>query len=173
MLVGSHGHEFRYPYGSLVKRQPTSRQSEGLEMAREYCIARDLDMHIERKVASIALHTRGLSPQEALRMETDVASSWGRIAGAHGLDLRRFNGGLYLRCMGMAKGDALRTLLSFLPGDILGVNGDDDTMRTPFVPSGTRIGIKVGDPGRHTEARGSLPDIPSVQAFSRAGSSTP
>ncbi len=167
MLVGSHGHEFRYPYGSLVKRQPTSRQSEGLEMAREYCIARDLDMHIERKVASIALHTRGLSPQEALRMETDVASSWGRIAGAHGLDLRRFNGGLELRCMGMDKGDALRTLLSFLPGDTFSVYiGDDDTDEDAFRTIRDRgIGIKVGDPGRHTEAQGSLPDIPSVQAF--------
>ena len=167
MLVGSHGHEFRYPYGSLIERQPTPRQAEGLEMAREYCIARDLDMHIERKVASIALHTRGLPPQDALRMEADAASSWSRIAGAHGLALRRFNGGLELRCTGMDKGNALLILLSLLPGDTFPVYiGDDDTDEDAFLAiRGRGVGIKVGDPGRHTSARGALPDIPSVQAF--------
>jgi trehalose-phosphatase len=169
MLVGSHGHEFRYPNRSLVRRQPTPSQSEGLEKAREVCVGRGLDMCMERKVASIALHTRGLPHEEAHRIEDDVAAVWGRIAPTHGLDLRRFNGGIELRCAGMDKGDALRTLLSLLPGHTFCVYiGDDDTDEDAFrAIRGRGFGIRVGDPGGPTHAQGSLPDIPSVQEFLR------
>jgi trehalose-phosphatase len=167
MLVGSHGHELRYPNKSQVIKKPTPHQSERLDKARDFCITEGLGSHIEAKGASIAVHTRGLSPEEARRIEEYVMAGWNLIARAHALELRRFNGGVELRCTGMDKGDALRTLLSLLSDDTFSVYiGDDDTDEDAFrAISGHGFGIKVGDPGRPTDAQGFLPDAASVQQF--------
>jgi trehalose 6-phosphate phosphatase len=167
MLVGSHGHEFRYPDKTLVIKRPTPCQSEGLDKARDFCATEGLGSRIEAKGASIAVHTRGLSPEVARSIEECVMAGWSNIARAHALDLRRFNGGVELRCMGMDKGDALRTLLSLLPDDTFSVYiGDDDTDEDAFrAIRGRGIGIKVGSSGRPTDAQGFLTDIASVQQF--------
>ncbi len=169
MLVGSHGHEFLTPGRGLATTMPTPSQSEGLRRAAEYGAASGIRPHIEEKAASMALHTRGLSPWEARRIEEDVAAGWGPIAAKHGLDLRRFNGGLELRCAGIDKGRAVLALLAFLPDDTFCVYiGDDDTDEDAFrAVRGRGIGIRVGDPRSPTDAQGVLPDIPAVQSFLR------
>jgi trehalose 6-phosphate phosphatase len=167
ILVGSHGHEFRYPDKSQVIKRPTPHQSEGLDKAKNFCIAEGFGSLIETKDASIAMHTRGLSPEEAQHIDACVMAGWNHIALAHSLDLRRFNGGVELRCSGLDKGDALRTLLSLLSDDTFSVYiGDNDTDEDAFrAIRGVGIGIKVGDPGRPTDAQGFLPDVASVQQF--------
>ena len=167
MLVGSHGHEFRYPDGSQVIRKPTPSQQEGLDKARDACIAEGLEWRIETKVASIAVHNRGLSPHDALHIEDRVMDIWFHIAQAHALDLRRFNGGIELRCKGMNKGDALHTLLSLQPGGIFSVYiGDDETDEDAFKAiRGRGYGIKVGHQISTTHAVGFLTDVNAVKKF--------
>jgi trehalose 6-phosphate phosphatase len=167
MLVGSHGHEFRYPNMSQVNKMPTSHQSEGLVKAKDFCIDEGIGSLIETKGASIAVHTRGLSLKDARRIEERVMAVWHPLAKSNALDLRRFNGGVELRCLGFDKGDALRTLLALLRDNTFCVYiGDDDTDEDAFLAiRGHGIGIKVGEPESHTEAQGFLPDVASVQQF--------
>jgi trehalose 6-phosphate phosphatase len=167
MLVGSHGHEFRYPNKSLIIKRPSADQSEGLDKARDVCIKGGLGSRIETKGASIAVHTRGLPTEEAGRIEEWVRAGWNDLAPAYGLYLRMFNGGVELRCTGMDKGDALRTLLSLLDDDTFCVYiGDDETDEDAFrAVRGRGFGVRVGDPGSPTDALGFLPDIAAVQQF--------
>jgi trehalose 6-phosphate phosphatase len=167
MLVGSHGLEFRFPDKRRVVKNPTPHQSEGLDQARAICLSEGLGSLVEIKAAGIAVHTRGLSLEEARFIEEHVIVALGNIARVHALYLRRFNGGVELRCLGIDKGDALRTLLSFLDEKTFCVYiGDDDTDEDAFrAIRGRGVGIKVGETENHTEAQGFIPDVLSVQQF--------
>jgi trehalose-6-phosphatase len=50
-------------------------------------------------------------------MEGWAMENWTPIALAHNLEVRRFNGGVELRCPGMDKGSALQIILSRQPDD--------------------------------------------------------
>ncbi len=121
-------------------------------------------------MASVALHTRGLDPALAVAMEEEVAGEWAARAPEFGLECRRFNGGVEIRCAGRDKGTALLELLARQPDTVLPVYlGDDDTDEDAFaVLRGCGIPIKVGDDRWPTAARGFLPDCQAVVEFLRA-----
>jgi len=169
MVVGSHGYELGYPNGTLDLRQPHPRQQEGLAKAGEAMDREGLSSRIERKVASLALHTRGVPADEARSMEKRTMDRWMPIARLHDLEVRRFNGGVELRCLGADKGSALQVLLSLQPADAFCVYiGDDETDEDAFrVLKGRGIGIKVGRPDGPTSATGILPDTQAVKDFLR------
>lgn len=167
ILVGGHGREFRFPDKTMVIKKPNSLQTEGLDLAMARCITEGLAPCLEIKYASIAVHTRGLSQKEARYIEEYVMAELYHIAWMHDLELRKFNGGVELRCLGIDKGEALRTLISFLDDNTFCVYiGDDETDEDAFrVVRGHGVGIKVGETGNNTDAQGFLQDIDAVQQF--------
>jgi len=166
-MVGSHGFELRGPDGDIVVKKISPEQEVGLVEARAIGIEAGLEKRLETKTASIALHTRGLSPGEASRMEDEMHGTWGNLAEKYSLEVKRFNGGVELRAMGWNKGDALESLLLDLKEETLCVYiGDDETDEDAFEriqPYG--FGIRVGDPFQPSKANGFLPDIESVKRF--------
>lgn len=166
-MVGNHGFEFRDPHGDTVIKKITPEQAEGLVKAQGIGIEMGGQGHLETKTASIALHTRGLRPDQAFAMEEEISRRWEGLCATHKLETRRFNGGVELRASNWNKGDALEMLLRGLPKDTLCVYiGDDETDEDAFErirPYG--FGIRVGDPCQPSKASGFLPDIDAVKSF--------
>ena len=167
ILIGSHGMEKQLSSGDIVIKTVDQTQRQGLACAQSAAEEIGLQHHIELKPASVALHTRGISPKEAARLEDLTVRIWHDISSRHGLEIRRFNGGVEVRATGWNKGDALEELRREMPpGSACVYIGDDDTDEDVFFRLRSRgYGIRVGEAGRHTAARGFLPGIPAVREF--------
>ncbi len=168
-IVGSHGYEQWPADGACVTREPNPEQQQGLEQAKSLALQRGYGYKLEYKIASLAMHTRGLESELAAAMETEMVAQWGALAPRYGLECRRFNGGVEIRCTGWHKGDAVASLLDLQPNNVFAVYiGDDDTDEDAFRMVRDRgLGIKVGNPSRTTAARGFLPDCQAVEDFLR------
>ncbi len=166
-IIGSHGYELWPVDGACVVRQPNSEQAQGLSAVQTSLRQHGYSQKMEVKIASVALHTRGLDPATALAMEQETLAEWSVRAPQYGLECRPFNGGIEIRCSGWDKGEALTSLLHVQPEDVFAVYiGDDDTDEDAFAVLRDRgIGIRVGDPSQPTAARGFLPDCRAVAAF--------
>jgi trehalose 6-phosphate phosphatase len=166
-MVGSHGFEHRSPHGDTLIRRIFPEQEEGLMMARKMGMEMGLEENLETKVASIALHTRGLSPGAASETEDAMYHEWDKLLQRYKLELRKFNGGVELRAEGWNKGDALERLLLGLTRETFCVYiGDDETDENAFERiQRYGIGIRVGNPTLPSKANGFLPDIDSVKNF--------
>jgi trehalose-phosphatase len=168
-VSASQGSEFMYPDGRHETLVPSDRQRERLDRAEKE--ARDAAPHgrVERKIAGVALHTRGVDPEEAKRIQEHVCGTWESDSHDYGLDCRRFNGGIELRLKNIDKGTALNALLHDQPSDSLCVYlGDDETDEDALlVLRGRGYGIKVGRPDTPTYAQGRLADPVAVRAFLR------
>jgi len=169
MVIGSHGYEFWPVDGSCVVRQPTPEQRQGLLQVATTLQQRGYSHKMEVKVASVALHARGLDLAVAAAMEEGVAAEWHGRAQRYGLECRRFNGGIEIRCSGWNKGMALNALLDVQAADVFAVYiGDDDIDEDAFAILRDRgVGIRVGDPSRPTAAQGFLPECGAVASFLR------
>ncbi len=168
-VVGSHGYEVRRA-GEATKLVPLSTtQAPGLRRAAEL-LAGHAD-RLERKAASLALHTRGLDPGEAARLEAEAAAIFDAEVTTAVSDLacRPFDGGVELRAVGVDKGTALTELLAHEPDDALCVYvGDDRTDEDAFEVVQRRggVGVKVGPAlGYSTCAAAQLPGCTGVVAF--------
>jgi len=168
-VIGSHGYELWPIDGACVVRQPTPEQQQGLFEIRTQLQKSGHDHKLEVKVASLALHTRGMEPATAVAVEEKIAAEWSGQALQYGLECRRFNGGIEIRCCGWDKGAALTALLNVQPENVFAVYvGDDETDEDAFtVLRGRGIGIKVGDPLSPTAAQGFLPDCRAMVDFLR------
>jgi trehalose 6-phosphate phosphatase len=168
-VSGSQGSEFRFPDGTTQTHLPTDRQEErlhkGLEEARLIAPAD----RVERKVASVAVHTRGIPEDEAGAIENGVCSAWSVDAEAYDLECRRFCGGVELRLKGIDKGTAITVLLDGRSDDSLCVYiGDDNTDEDAFEVLRDRgVGIRVGSREENTLAKGHLGSPEDVREFLR------
>jgi len=166
-MVGSHGFEFRSPSGEIVVKKISSDQEQGLVHAHKRGVEAGLKDHLEMKRASIALHTRGTSRDEAIVMYEKLYPAWEDLSVPHNLELRRFNGGIELRAGDWNKGDALESLLVDLADNTVCIYlGDDETDEDAFEriwPYG--VGIRVGGPSQRSKAKGFVDDISSVKRF--------
>lgn len=166
-VSASQGSEFMYPDGRREMLVPSDRQRERLDRAEKE--AHDAAPHgrVERKIAGVALHTRGVDPGEAERIQEQVCGTWEADSHDYGLDCRRFSGGIELRLKNIDKGTALDALLHDQPSDSLCVYvGDDETDEDALlVLRGRGYGIKVGHPETPTYAKGRLADPAAVRAF--------
>ena len=163
-LWGSHGWEHRLPDGRRDD-PPLPEPAAALLRAERGRLGDLPPERLERKVASLALHWRGLPPAEARRLERLVAPRWSALA-AEGpaLEHRRFDGGLELRASGRDKGSALAELLA---GEARGTAacylGDDETdedaFRVLLAAAGERpaAGVLVAEEGRETRAACRIP----------------
>ena len=166
-VSGSQGTEFRRPDGTYQTHVPTDEQEERL--ARAEFEARGISHagRVERKIASVAVHTRGVDPEVARREENEIRRAWCEDAAAHNLECRDFCGGIELRLTGIDKGTALAALLREQPDDELCVYvGDDLTDEDAFRAVSERgYGIRVGNQDSPTGARGRLADPAAVKEF--------
>lgn len=168
-IIGSHGFELRRPDGDLIARSPTPSQFSGLEAAIQVATQLGLAERLEKKIASVALHTRGMEMESAMEIERRMFLKWSDLAPFHELECRKFNGGVEIRSRGRNKGDAILMLLEDQPQGAFNVYiGDDDTDEDAFrtlVDHGAGFGIRVGDPDAPTAASGGLPDCEAVKLF--------
>ncbi|HET9481667.1 MAG TPA: trehalose-phosphatase [Candidatus Polarisedimenticolia bacterium] len=166
-LIGEHGWERRLADGRLVRHPPAEADVAALERAAQ--IARDLGhaSRVERKRASLVLHTRGLSDEEASRVERDCSHAWRDEPAPGRLRPRRVNGGLELRAPGRDKGMAVRELLEEAsPGTLAVYIGDDETDEDAFAAvSGAGYGLLVAPGPRPSLAAGRLASVQDVVGF--------
>ena len=166
-VSASQGVELYDPEQGARVHEPSDLQEERLTRAAREAAELGLTPFIERKAASIALHTRPMEPDEAERAERELCAVWERDAADHDLECRRFNGGIELRLLNIDKGTVLEQMLDGRPPDAFSVYiGDDETDEDAFrAIRGRGVGIRVGDPNQPTEADGHLADPAAVKEF--------
>jgi trehalose-phosphatase len=169
-VSASQGSEFMFPDGRRQSLVPSDRQRERLNRAEAEAAVAAPGARIERKVAGVALHTRGMDPDEARMIEKRVCGVWEEDSRDYGLDCRFFNGGIELRLQNVDKGTALNALLEDQPpGSLCVYLGDDETDEDALLAlRGRGYGIKVGNPGVPTYAQGRLGGPEDVREFLRS-----
>jgi trehalose-phosphatase len=140
-----------------------ARLDKADRLAREAGFADQL----ERKRASLAVHTRGLEDVRALAIETSATQLWTPLTEGAPLKLCPFRGGIELRVSGRDKGTAVQDLLAReSPGTLAVYVGDDRTDEDAFAalpPDG--IGVRVGAVGVSSAASVRLRDPEDVARF--------
>jgi len=166
-MAGSHGFEFLGPGGSIETGHLTPQQESRLQEAERQARSLTGSARVERKPASVGLHTRGMPEDEARELHDSVSAIWRDGATALDLECRMFSGGVELRLKSAHKGTALGRLLEGRGAAALCVYvGDDETDEDAFAAlPDTGIGIKVGPPGVQTRAPGRLDDPHAVKEF--------
>jgi len=168
-IVGSQGTEFRYPDGRWFTLLPTAPQRARLIEAEQEALTLAPRTRVERKPASIALHTRGEPALEARASEEAVCRLWMENTEDIGLRCRHFLGGVELRLTGITKGTAIQALIEDCSeADLVVYIGDDETDEDAFrALKGRGISIRVGDETVPTHADSTLRDITDVRWFIR------
>jgi trehalose-phosphatase len=167
-MVGVHGWEMRRLDGSLVRHPLGEAAASALDRIVGAARAAGWGARLEVKRGALVMHTRGLPPDEARRLELGFAGLAREEAGD--LEIRPIHGGVEVRATGRNKGTAVRDLLSGEPPGTFPVYvGDDDTDEDAFrAVRGIGLGIRVGDATRPTLAQARLPGCDDVVAFLRA-----
>jgi trehalose-phosphatase len=166
-MCGSQGTEFRSADGEMSYYSLAGRQRERIARAEREATAVAVEGRVERKISSVALHTRGVGDAAAAREEAEIARMWSLDAAEYGLEVRPFKGGIELRLLGVDKGTALDRVLEKSPSDSLCVYlGDDQTDEDAFEAiRGRGYGIKVGREEGPTAAVGRLGGPGDVSEF--------
>lgn len=154
-IWGSHGWERLLPDGRRVVEQPGSDARQALaDAASALGGSMPAEARLERKLASIALHWRGLSAATADKLKADATRAWEPIARAGGLEILPFDGGLELRATGCNKQYAVKAVLSETGEDsAVAYLGDDVTDEDAFRAIKQRgLGVLVRPEFRDTQA---------------------
>ena len=132
-IWGSHGSERLLPDGSYEVDTPPAEQGSALQVALKSLHACGLDSRTETKPGGLAVHWRGLSPDERTVIENKVRSLFSSLVEDYGLHLLPFDGGLELRAPGKNKGDAVSAILAESGPDVAAAYlGDDQTDENAF-----------------------------------------
>ena len=151
---GAHGWESGRPGSEVTRHAP---QEQALErLARAERSARRLEeegARIERKVASVAMHWRGLPEAQAHALSERIVRAWEEIADAN-VELLPFEGGIELRARGRNKAHAVREVLSRSSRDAAcAYLGDDMTDEDAFAEiRGRGLAVLVAPGLRRTRA---------------------
>lgn len=161
-LVGGHGAEHGHATPDGLVREPFDLPPEGARTLAELAAALEsltdgTTARVERKPASVVLHTRTAGPDDARRL-TDAALALGRDAG---VDVLAGKDVVELSVLDVSKGEALRTLRARLGVTRVFYAGDDVTDERAFAALEPQdVTVKVG-PGA-TAARHRLADPAAV-----------
>ena len=135
-IWGSHGRERLRSNGCYEKFPLNPVQSRYLEGFEKLMSAEGFAFVLERKLGSLALHTRGLDTSDANRIYELVHTHYRSIACADdsaGLEWLSFDGGIEIRGTGRTKADAVASILAECPFDIpVAYLGDDQTDEDAF-----------------------------------------
>jgi trehalose 6-phosphate phosphatase len=130
---GAHGWQRRTAGGEHLEYRPPTAASRHLQLAEAR--ARQLEMRgarVERKVASVAVHWRGMPEPAAAAVRERLRDAW-RGVGVAELEVLEFDGGVELRARGRNKGDAVNeALASCHPDAVCAYLGDDTTDEDAF-----------------------------------------
>ncbi|MGZ8202591.1 MAG: trehalose-phosphatase [Burkholderiales bacterium] len=134
-IWGSHGWERLMPDGQRIVEEPSSAARRALARAAD--AVRDImpaGARLERKLASIALHWRGLAEEEAARLKADARAMWApMVESERAVELLPFDGGLELRAVGCNKQYAVKVVLSQShERSVIAYLGDDITDEDAF-----------------------------------------
>ncbi|HXY09087.1 MAG TPA: trehalose-phosphatase [Terriglobales bacterium] len=130
---GSHGLERLKPDGSYSVDKVTPDQEAGLQQAREGLRLHGLKNRMELKPGAVALHWRGLAPQQIDELRATVGELWYPLEKSYQLDLLAFDGGLELRVRGNDKAKAVAAILGESdPDSVVAYLGDDRTDEDAF-----------------------------------------
>ncbi len=164
-IVGAHGYEIHRPSGAKHVITILPEQASILDAAFEEALGIFDSDRVERKVASVAAHFRGLDPRSTSEIQQQLERRWRAASASDLMEFRPFNGGLELRAAGRTKGTAIEELLTIAPDGSLPIYvGDDDTDEDAFaVLEDCGIGIKVGPQDAVTKAVGRIPDCEAVR----------
>lgn len=165
VVVGEHGWTVRLADGGEVRHPIPPDRVEILDRV-EGLSARLAPGRLERKRASVVVHTRGLAPTLAADVERRALELFAQLAG-DSLAVRPIDGGLELRVRGRDKGVALAELVAASgPGTFVAAVGDDDTDEDAFRAAARAggWGVRVGAP-RPTAARAALASPQEVARF--------
>ena len=166
-VVGSQGAEFRRPNGHWFTMLPSARQRARLLQAEQEALTFAPEECVEKKPASVALHTRGMAASKARASEEALRKLWTRDAEQNGLECRSFLGGVEFRLKETTKGTAINALTKeCAPDDLIVYIGDDDTDEDAFAAlKGRGLSIRVGDAATTTAADVRLCDTSDVRWF--------
>ena len=154
-IWGSHGWERLLPDGRRVVEQPDSAARGALAAAVERVADLLQDgARLERKLASVALHWRGLPERAVEDLKARAGKAWQALAAEGVVEILTFDGGLELRSVGCNKQYAVKAVLSETPHDhTVAYLGDDITDEDAFRAIKTRgLGVLVRPEFRETEA---------------------
>jgi trehalose 6-phosphate phosphatase len=132
-IWGSHGAERLHPDGSYEVDAPPPEKRAALQLAARSLQSCGLSPRTETKPGGIAVHWRGLSPEERATIENKVRNLWSFPVNDYGLQILPFDGGLELRAPGKNKGDAVAAVLGEIgPQAAVAYLGDDQTDENAF-----------------------------------------
>jgi trehalose-phosphatase len=156
-IWGSHGGERLLRDGTRKQAPLDSTTRDALERAGVHLANMGWKDRLERKPFSIALHWRGTDPAEQKEMTSEFMQYATGLGADVGLSLKKFDGGLELRSQQVNKGQAVKTILSELPGDAaVAYLGDDLTDEDAFAvlheQNMQSIGVLVRENYRKTKA---------------------
>jgi trehalose-phosphatase len=165
--AAEHGWEERLPDGRRLAHPIPAGAARALDAAAARAGILFPADRLERKRASIVLHTRGLPPAEARASERAARRAWRPLLRRAPLRLDAASGGLELRARGRDKGTVVRALLRPLPADTLPVCvGDDPSDEDAFAAVARRgVAIRVGREVRRSRARARLDSPRAVVGF--------
>jgi len=136
-IWGSHGRERLSPDGGYKAVPLRAAQQAALTHLESELGREGLSRVIEKKVGSLAMHTRGLSEQEAHQVQSIAERFYNSLQGAGanpGLEWLPFDGGIEVRGTGCTKATAVHSILrDEPPGTPAAYLGDDQTDEDGFI----------------------------------------
>jgi trehalose 6-phosphate phosphatase len=153
-IWGGHGWERRTVAGECVRFTPPAAVARTLAAEWNWLVAEGLAAQAERKVASVALHWRGLPAARARSLAAAVRHRWESLPEMDGLELLDFAAGCELRAAGRDKGVVVSTILDEEgPDCVAAYLGDDRTDEDAFrAIAGRGLGVLVAAEQRPTAA---------------------
>jgi trehalose 6-phosphate phosphatase len=131
-IWGAHGWE-RWRAGTCVRAQVPREAEILLHRGSELLSSQGWEEQYERKVASLAVHLRGLDDERRTSLERSIAQLADLIARDGTLQAIPFDGGVEFRIPGTDKGTAVQTLLAeHLDTEFAAYLGDDLTDEDAF-----------------------------------------
>jgi trehalose-phosphatase len=136
-IWGSHGREHITREGRYSSIPLNAGQQQKLDELEAELHRRGSDSIVEKKVGSIAMHTRGLAEFDAERILSFAHDFYGSVSGGEGkgsgLELLPFDGGIELRGTGYSKATAVESILGEEPPRVPAAYlGDDLTDEDAF-----------------------------------------
>lgn len=153
-IWGSHGGERLLADGRYEIAAISEDITRNLQGAAAWLTKMGWKDHVERKPMSLALHWRGMQPQEVDKMRADVMQCLLEMLKSKILTLHEFDGGLELRPPEITKKAAVnRILAEMAAGTVAAYLGDDLTDEDAFEAiKGRGLGILVRKEFRETKA---------------------
>jgi trehalose-phosphatase len=144
-IFGSHGREHITADGRSTTIPLHPAQQQALTHLEADLLRNNLAPLLEKKVGSLAIHTRGLAEADAERIAVLVQNFY-RALSSHalnpGLELLPFDGGIELRGSGCSKASAVESILRDEPPRVPAAYlGDDQTDEDAFAALAIRAPV--------------------------------